>query len=263
MLTKIRAQVDGAKRGVFPWNLESYDDIDLPPAELTSSLSAVYCVAAGFKPYRLLKTHGFDATTRVVLFDYSRRALEFRQRLIDDWDGVDYPAFLQKTFAAMPADTYFQLWAGLDPASVAASDLDQLWNAELDRWGSRESFQSHWNRCRSLPHEFILCDLIEHPEVLLERIRPEANAVIWWSNAFFTIFSNWLCTIAERRDRYLNFINGLAATAPALFLYGADHLNSSVNSIRSNEYAARLAAALSDAGPELLPARFHRLQIRS
>ncbi len=40
-------------------------------------------------------------------------------------------------------------------------------------------------------------------------------------------------------------------------------MNSSVNSIRAHEYAARLAAALLDAGPELLPARFHRLQIRS
>ncbi len=27
---QVRAQVDGAKRGVFPWNLESYDDIDRP-----------------------------------------------------------------------------------------------------------------------------------------------------------------------------------------------------------------------------------------
>ena len=34
-LTKIRSQVDGAKRGVFPWNLESYDDVDVPPADLT------------------------------------------------------------------------------------------------------------------------------------------------------------------------------------------------------------------------------------
>jgi hypothetical protein len=263
LLAKVRSQVEGAKRNVFPWNLEAYDDVDVPPAELTGALSAVYCVAAGFKPYRILKTHGFEATTRVVLFDYSSRALEFRQRLIDEWDGADYPGFVRKTFREMPPDTYFQLWAGLTPDSVAAADLDQVWKAETDRWGNEKTFQKHWNLCRSLPHEFILCDLLEHPEVLLEHIRPVPNAVVWWSNAFFTIYSNWFFTIADRRERYLRFVSGLAVSAPALFLYGADHLNSSVNSIRADEYAARLAAAWNDAGHELMPARFHRLQIRS
>jgi hypothetical protein len=261
-LGKVRGQIEGAKRGVFPWNLEAYDDVDVPPAELESPLSAVYCVAAGFKPYRILKTHGFDGRTRVVLFDYSARALEFRQRLLREWDGANYPAFLRKAFREMPPDTYFQLWAGLSPDQVTESDLDQVWRAEIARWGGEGEFRTHWNLCRSLPHEFILCDLLDNPGPLVDHVGGAPDAVIWWSNAFFTIFSNWFFTIADRRQRYLNFINGLASSAPGLFLYGADHVNSSVNSIRADEYAAQLGheGKTSDG---LIPARFHRLQIRS
>lgn len=260
LLAKVRGQVNGAKRGVFPWNLESYDDVDLPPQGFESPLNTVYCVAAGFKPYRIVQTHGYGCDTRVVLFDYSERALEFRQRLLDEWDGVDYPAFLRRAFGEMPPDTYFQLWADLAPDQVAPSDLDQLWKAETDRWGGEKAFHEHWTLCRALPHEFVVCDLLEDPAPLLERIRSEPAAVIWWSNAFFTIYSNWLLTIAGRRQRYEKFIKGLAEAAPDLYLYGADHMNSSVNSIRADEYALLLSR---DKGDGLIPAQFHRLQIRS
>ena len=52
----------------------------------------------------------------------------------------------------------------------------------------------------------------------------------------------------------------LAARAPALFLYGADHINQSVNSIRAGEYAEALRLEAYD---ELVPRRSHRLQIRN
>jgi hypothetical protein len=260
LLAKVRRQIAGAKRGVFPWNYESYDDVDLPPPGLESPLKSVYCVAAGFKSYRIVSTHGYDGDTRVVFFDYSSRALAFKQRLIADWDGAEFPSYLRQAFRELSPDTYFWLWADLSADQVATSDLDELWRAETDRWGGPEAFQKHWSLCRSLPHEFVLCDLVEDPGPLLDRLNSEPAAVIWWSNAFFTIYSNWFFTIAERRQRYLRFIKGLAERSPDLYLYGADHMNSSVNSIKADEYAGLLARETSD---ELMPAQFHRLQIRS
>jgi hypothetical protein len=261
LLAKIRRQTSGARRGVFPFNYESYDDIELPPPGFESPLKSLYCVAAGLKPYRIIKTHGYDCDTRVVLFDYSVRALDFRQRLLEEWDGADYPSYLRKAFAEMPPpDTYFWLWADLSPDQVDMRDLEALWRSETDRWGGAEAFQEHWTKCRSLSHEFVLCDLVDDPQLLLEQVRSEPGAVIWWSNAFFTIYSNWFFTLAERRQRYLRFINGLAETAPCLFLYGADHMNSSVNSVRAEDYASLLER---EAGDGLMPARIHRLQIRS
>ena len=61
----------------------------------------------------------------------------------------------------------------------------------------------------------------------------------------------------------MRFITGLASSAPALCLYGADHVNSSVNSIRADLYASQFAQAGREPADGLVPARFHRLQIRS
>jgi hypothetical protein len=259
-LDKISRQVDGARRGIFPWNLETYDDVDVPPDGHAPPLSTVYGVAAGFKTYRILDTHGFDADTRVVCFDYSPRALEFRRRLLREWDGRDYPRFLRAAFREMLHDSYFQLWADCSPAEVADEDLAEVWRAETDRWGGERAFWEHWNRCRSLRHEFVCCDLLEDPQPLLDRLREERSAALWWSNAFSTIYSNWFLTIEERRRRYRTWIEALAARAPSLWLYGADHVNSSVNAIRAGEYAARLPR---EGGDELSPGQYHRLQIRS
>ena len=166
--------------------------------------------------------------------------------------------------AKCPPDTYFQLWAGLSPDRVAASDLDQLWKAETDRWGSEETFQNHWNLCRSLPHEFILCDLLERPRGVAGAYPARAQRGHLVEQCVLHDLQQ-LVFHDRRAPRAIPEISSMVwrRRRPALFLYGADHLNSSVNSIRSDEYAARLAAAASDAGHELMPARFHRLQIRS
>ena len=173
--------------------------------------------------------------------------------------AATFRGFLQRHSEKCPRTRSSSSGQTCTPADVAAADLSEVWRAETDRWGGERAFQEHWNRCRSLPHEFLCCDLMEGPEPLLDRVQAERSAVIWWSNAFSTIYSNWFLTIDERRRRYLAWIEGLAARNPSLLLYGADHINSSVNSIGADEYRA-LARNGDD---DLNPGQFHRLQIRS
>ena len=77
-----------AGRGVFVLNYESYDDIAEPPPGFTPPVSTLYCVAAGLKPNRILATHGVDADSRVVFFDYSQQALDFRRGLDGECGGA-------------------------------------------------------------------------------------------------------------------------------------------------------------------------------
>ena len=65
-LRDIAAQTAHARKGVFLWNIESYGDIEEPRDDFQSPVSTLYSVAAGFKPNRILQTHGFDETTRMV-----------------------------------------------------------------------------------------------------------------------------------------------------------------------------------------------------
>jgi hypothetical protein len=115
-----------ASRGVFVLNYEPYDDVEEPPAAFCAPISTLYCVAAGLKPNRILETHAFDAASRVVFFDYSGRALDFRRRLDANWEGRDYPAYLQGAISAGDGAHYF-LWPGASPEKMDWRTMEGLW----------------------------------------------------------------------------------------------------------------------------------------
>jgi hypothetical protein len=246
-----------AGRGVFVLNYESYDDVAEPPPGFTAPVSALYCVAAGLKPNRILATHGVDAGSRIVFFDYSQQALDFRRRLDSEWDGRDYPRFLRALFERQNGAHYY-LWPGASPENMDWPELERLWAAELDRWGGAETFEAHWHRFRDLGHEYLLCSILE-PDALLARIENQPGSVIWWSNAFCTIFSATHYSLAEKRRLYEDWITRLADKAPDIFLYGSDHSNSSDNAITARDYRDRYFAHGGD--PQMARA-FHRQAIR-
>jgi hypothetical protein len=259
-LNAISRQINNVKRGVFIWNLESYADVEEPPLEFKPPLSSLYSVAAGFKPNRILHTHGFDENTRVVFFDYSRNALEVKKLLNEEWDGEDYPRFLKHVFKKFPhPETFYHLWADLSPDSINWDDMEGYWRDEIDKWGGEQVIKDHWRLYKSLNHEYLHCDLLTEPHKMLEQIDRRPGAMIWWSNAFFTVYSNWLFTIDERKQLYDRWINGLAAKNPDIFLYGADYNNISVNHIQARPYL-NLYAKFGDS--YLNPYKLQRHEIR-
>lgn len=258
-LTLMATQDARARRGVFLFNIESYDDIegglgDDPPLDVLAS------VAAGFKPNWILERRGFDASTKVVFFDYSRRALDIRERMIAGWDGRDWPGLCRKLFIEFPSDsTHYFLWDGLTPESITDEDLEIAWRRELERWGGADAFAAHWDRYRRLPHRFIVCDVLRDPAPLWEPLAGKARGVVWWSNAFFTMFANWHRMTKDRQRRYERFVRGLAGTNPALVAFGSDHNNSSVNGMTIGDYWREYRKCRPDA---LRPCRLHRVEIR-
>lgn len=237
-LQVIRRHTQGAQRGVFLWNVESYRDIAEPCSGVSEPVGTLFCVAAGFKPNMILKTHGFDAGTRVVFFDYSAQALAFRKLMKDEWDGDDYPRFLEYALRKMrPPETFFHLWNDRQIEDITAADFREAWEAELERWGGAQILKDHWREYRQLKHEFVHCNVLSEPHKLFDRIETGAHDVIWWSNAFFTVFSNWFHTVAQRRAIYDVWVEGLAQRNPDLHLYGFDYNNIGVNGIQADDYA--------------------------
>lgn len=256
-LTFLDDMCDKAGRGVFVLNYESYDDVAEPPPGFAPPVSTLYCVAAGLKPNRILETHGFDARSHILFFDYSAHALEFRRRLDAEWDGRDYPAFLRALFARRDGSHYY-LWPGASPDAMDWRELERLWAAELTRWGGAEAFESHWRRFRELRRDYLPCNILE-PDDLLARIENRPGAVIWWSNAFSTIYSAAHHGLEEKRRIYGDWIGRLADKAPDIFLYGSDHSNSSVNALTARAYRDLY---LADGGDPLHARSFHRRAIR-
>jgi hypothetical protein len=241
LLRSVGTQVTNARRGVFLWNLESYEDVANAPKDFERPITSLYTVAAGLKPNIILQNLGMNDKTRVVFFDYSDKALQVRRMIDEEWNGEDYPGFIRQVFRKHShPEAFYQLWADLTPDKIAWEDVERLWQTELRRWGGAAMIRDHWRRYRRIEHEYIPCNLLADRQALLDRIRREHNAVIWWSNAFFTVFSNWLYTIDQRREMYLTWVRELADRNPEVFVYGSDFNNISVNHVRAGAYLRRL-----------------------
>ena len=259
-LNTVKPQSTNARNGVFLWNIEAYADIETPRDDFEPPISSLYSVAAGFKPNRILHTHGWDKSTRVVYFDYSPKALEIKRHIVDQWDGENFPDFVDSLFAAFPhPDTFYQLWDDLTPEQVDSSDIQQMWQRELKHWGTAQIFRDHWQAYRELPHEYVCCNILTDPSPLFDRIADQSSAIIWWSNAFFTVFGNWFYTLDQRRKMYEHWIEHLTRLRADLYLFGSDHNNVNVNSIRAGEYWDAYQRA---GGSSLVPCRLSKTEIR-
>ena len=259
-LEEVQRQVLNAPRGVFLWNLEPYDDVTTPPHGFEAPMATLYSVASGFKPNAILESLGFDEDTRVVFFDCSAAALEVKRTLLEEWDGREFPAFVADLFRKLPSHAaHYHLWDGHTPETLDTRSTERAWQRELEHWGGAGQFEEHWSRYRRLRHEFVRCDLLSDVAELIALVEPEENAVIWWSNAFFSVWGNWLLYAAERKRRYEQFVEALAERNPDLFLYGSDFTNSSVNDIRAAEYRELLRERERD---ELVPLAANAREIR-
>ncbi len=257
-IKRIRKQLEHAKKGVFLFNIEPYDD--LVPQKNSTPLDALFSVAAGFKPYRILFSQGFHQDTQVVLFDYSLKALEVRQFMIENWDGVDFVSFIKKLFNHFSqTEVFYQLWYGVTPETLDWDDMEYLWQQELVKWGGAEAFKVHWQACQKLLHKYIHCDLLKDRQEVLIEMSQYQNSYIWWSNAFFTIFSHWFYSASERKSQYINWVKDLAEVTPNCQINGADHNNIAVNGLTAQKYFEQFNQQHND---ELIPQNLHSVEIQ-
>lgn len=233
--------LDQCQRGVFIWNLEPYDDVHVEDTHVKQAqpLRSLYCVAAGFKPNAILRSHGYTADTDVVFFDYSGEALAFRQLLIEHWDGYDLPSFLLPRLN--PAETHYWLRSTARGQMPQREELEQLWTRELQDWGGADAFAGHWNATRRLRHRFVQVDLLQAPETALG-MPPDGPSLVWWSNAFSSVHALWHLRHAERLHAFSRWIDVIAERCPQAWLLGADANNCPVGGIQAAAYASLLSA---------------------
>ncbi|CAH9049547.1 hypothetical protein PSECIP111854_00189 [Pseudoalteromonas sp. CIP111854] len=257
-LNRAQKQIQSAKKGVFLLNIESYDDVD---NEVKGQpLDTVFSVAAGFKAYRILAAHGFHASSKVVLFDYSKQALAVRQYIVEHWNGEDFTTFVKQVFQQFPEPhTFYQLWHNTNTTNIDWQDLERLWQAELTRWGGADNFKKMWQKFSALEHRFIHVDLLQNKQALFDEIKISGNSYIWWSNAFFTIYSHWHFSAEQRHCIYGDWVNALATAAGECRVNGADHHNCAVNGLTALAYSRLFQ---KQTGGELNPQQLSCLDIQ-
>lgn len=131
-LSWITSIVDFAQDCVFFWNTENYSDLKY--VEMNKPIKKLYAVAASFKPNMILNHYGFEDGAEVHYFDYSKAALAFKKLLLKEWNGEDYPRFLD----------YAQRKYRINETGgneTQRLSRNELWQRELKWWGGEKSNQ--------------------------------------------------------------------------------------------------------------------------
>ncbi len=212
-------QLARTREKIFVFNTEILD----PPQTTPKPLGHLYSVAAGFRPYVLLKANGFSVGTKVTYFDYGKHSLMLKQYLVENWDGEDY----LKACESFLKDT------GLPKHAFHDVGDEQQWterfNEVVEKFGTMDDWLSFWQRYRVLDHDYLHVNLFEDPEVLTQHIRKHAAEIdpetlwVWWSNCFYTEVGVVNYGVGELREKFISFFSKLYNISPNIFGDGGNH----------------------------------------
>ena len=177
----------------------------------------------------ILNHFDFEDDAEVHYFDYSKSALAFKKMLLNEWSGEDYPAFLD----------YAQRKYSINETGGNETQhlsRNELWQRELQWWGSEKAIKDHWDRYKTLKHTFTHCDICVDPQKITNRITGEENSVIWWSNAFHTVNAQYLRGLAGVRNCYETWTEQIAEKNPNIWILGKDYLDRPVEGSVIKDY---------------------------
>ena len=226
-LNWIQNIVDYAPQCVFLWNTENYKDLKYVPLE--KPVDKLYSVAASFKPNMILNHFGFHEETEIMFYDYSKPSLAFKKLLVTQWDGEDYPAFI--TWALNKYN--FSETGGTETEIYTRQEL---WEREINWWGSEKAIKEHWDRYKLLKHSYTHVDICDSPEKVTSKITNEENSIIWWSNAFHTVNAQYVRGLQGVTDCYNTWIKQINSKNPDIWILGKDYLDRPIEGNKIKDY---------------------------
>jgi hypothetical protein len=170
---------------IYLFNTESLVDL-LPPIRPVAK--KIFGVAAGFKLFVLW--HMLNEPNEVVYYDINRESLRVWQGILAHWDGVDFQKFCEQR-------GYAEDFSKID-------DVLQVIGPD---------FRAIWQRFQATRPRFVQCDLLRHPEPIIDMMASEGN-YIWFSNCFGfyeSIRRYGLAGVKKKEQDFLALVKAKAA----------------------------------------------------
>lgn len=188
------------------------------------SINQLYTVASGFKPILLLANKGFTPSTRVVYYDNSDIALVFRRVMVETWDGINFPRFVDK----LATKDHFQV-------TRDSNAVQRAWEDTLAQCGGEREFKTIWDKYRKLNHKYIITDLLQLPCFLYDSILNDPQSYIFWDDCFSTNTAHLQYPIEHLAQKYQAFYGEVLSRCPLITMDGRDHWGRrAINHIRQN-----------------------------
>ena len=234
VLDYLSVESTGLMRKMFIFNTENvrntYVEYNM------KKIDAFVGLPAGFFDLHTLYRHGFHEGTQLVYFDINQKILDFKQKLLELWDGTDYPGFVKGILRKSPENFSDSL------LSILPEEGERHWQAELKLWGGDIRFSNHLTKVKALPRQFIKMNLIDDfsPLIKVMEEMKSRHIALWYSNCF-----NYTPGLASKSWKYeeikqqgVAFLNHLLRLAEKnnleITIYGEDVLKASTGFFGKN-----------------------------
>ena len=160
-------------------------------------------VTAGFKLLYYAYSYGIDVmSTTFHWYDFDPHSCAFKQHMIENWDGVDYPAFVKQWCNNNP-----------DANTELLHQVDSKWNDTIEHFGGETKWKHFWEDVQLCKHNFYTLDLITQNSEILKRLN-NTSTFVFTSNIYSYIlpklmsqpfaledsFSKLICDLQELDD---------------------------------------------------------------
>lgn len=128
---------------------------------------------AGFKLLYNAYNYGFDLhSTKFVWYDFDAHSLKFKRLMVENWDGIDYPAFVEQFCSKYP-----------EANSLLLKDAKKQWASILEHFGGENNWLDFWCQVGCMEHEFIEVDLISGHKQITDKL-DNVSTFFWTSNIY-------------------------------------------------------------------------------
>ena len=189
---------EAGQKSIFIFNTERLEN-NHRKLPLNEKLDALFCVAAGFKPLKILADNGFNTNTEVVYFDFSYNSLDLRKKMVTNWNGINYVDFLKTLipgykighYQAIPSSEKIDAFGDPGYADIPVVDPDWakhevLWKNTLDDFGGQNNFLKYWLAKTALKHSYLNENIMNISSEFIKKLMSfkGKNVAIYWSNTF-------------------------------------------------------------------------------
>lgn len=168
-------------------------------------------VTAGFKLFYYAYKYGFNQDTKFILYDFDPLSCKFKRDLLEQWDGVDYPEFVDA-------------WLELHPtANANLRDLTvERWPIVIEQFGGEREWLETWSRIQASNWDVYQCDLIQNHDELFDLVLDEDRTFLWTSNIYSYIIPKMCFPPFALELSFINLITRLNELHEDCWFSGTD-----------------------------------------
>lgn len=218
------SKIENISKTFFYFNTDTFEDYQ-EFNNVDNKCNTIYSVASGFFSLHLLKKSNWDSNTKIIYFDFSQVALDFKKYLVENWDGENYELII-KNFITSYDQEVKPLWhTGINFLSGNIPiEFYEQWNKTIEHFGGKENWLTFWNNYKNLEHQYHKINIIENSDslinIIIENKIENRYDVVWFSNCFNTSESVLYFTPEQLNNSYYLLTKDILNKADKTLVFG-------------------------------------------